>query len=589
MPASIGGKLIALTFDDGPGPYTSRLLDGLAARGVKATFFMLGQNVERYTKTVRRIYDEGHQVASHTYDHPALTTKSDSQVCWQINHTADILNEITGLNTNYLLRPPYGDCNSRILSLIGTPAILWSIDPEDWKSRNAYTVRDRIVSNAFDGAIILAHDIYSTTVDGALMAVDKLLAQGYEFVTVSELFRRRGISLENGKRYYSCKPTGTDLGPITAPVIRQEPVYGGMSVAITAAAGAKIYYTTDGSRPTGNSAVYKAPFAVREGQVIRAFASFNLNGGYGPESRLTVTGGVTFQIPTVRAENGYIVFDNPNPNTDVRMTMDQTWPQPYSMRYSEPIPMFDGVLYYRVVGMGGMGTVYYIYVSKRGNLYWDVPVENWYFETVDRAVSLGLFHGVDEYAFWPEGELTRGMFVTVIRRLLEMKGYVLTVPETTGFSDVPDNLWYSEAVAWAAAEQLVLGYEDATFRPERSITREEMCVILDRVIQWLEQRSDEQPEDTASETEPGETAIPTEETEPQETEPEEMPEPDEKPIKPEFSDTEKISPWALESVARMTQLGLILGRENRCFFPQSITTRAEAATVILRLYDLLTV
>ena len=96
---SKGGKLIALTFDDGPGPYTRRLLEGLAKRGVKATFFMLGQQAENYDVTAGLVRDAGHQIASHTYDHPQLSKKTDSQVRWQISHTADILNRITGYGT----------------------------------------------------------------------------------------------------------------------------------------------------------------------------------------------------------------------------------------------------------------------------------------------------------------------------------------------------------------------------------------------------------------------------------------------------------------------------------------------------------
>lgn len=230
---SKGGKLIALTFDDGPGPYTRRLLEGLAKRGVKATFFMLGQQAENYDVTAGLVRDAGHQIASHTYDHPQLSKKTDSQVRWQISHTADILNRITGYGTHYLVRPPYGDYNSRVLSLLDNPAILWSVDPLDWKYRNADTVCTNIVNGAHDGAIVLAHDIHSTTVDGVLMAIDKLQAKGYEFVTVNELFRRRGVSLEKGHTYSSCKPTGTDLGPVNAPTVTEA----GGKVTITADKG----------------------------------------------------------------------------------------------------------------------------------------------------------------------------------------------------------------------------------------------------------------------------------------------------------------------------------------------------------------
>lgn len=278
---SKGGKLIALTFDDGPGPYTRRLLEGLAKRGVKATFFMLGQQAENYDVTAGLVRDAGHQIASHTYDHPQLSKKTDSQVTWQISHTADILNGITGYGTHYLVRPPYGDYNSRVLSLLDNPAILWSVDPLDWKYRNADTVCTNIVDGAFDGAIVLAHDIHSTTVDGVLMAIDKLQAKGYEFVTVNELFRRRGVTLEKGHTYSSCKPTGTDLGPVSVPTVTEA----GGQVTISADKGTTIYYTLDGSSPLASGKVYTGPFAAKSGQTVRAVAAYNRNGAPAPRPR----------------------------------------------------------------------------------------------------------------------------------------------------------------------------------------------------------------------------------------------------------------------------------------------------------------
>ena len=225
--ATKGGKLIALTFDDGPSYYTSRLLDGLKERGAKATFFILGQMAESNPDLVRREYREGHQVAQHTYSHVQLSAKTDEQIKWQLEKTDAILNDILGKDFKFVLRPPYGDNNARVLAAIGRPAFNWSIDPVDWRDRNADTVCNRIVNAAFDGAIILVHDIHSTTIPGALRAIDRLQAQGYEFVTISELFRRRGVPTYDGKLYVSCKPTGTDLGPFEAPTMTETPVYGG--------------------------------------------------------------------------------------------------------------------------------------------------------------------------------------------------------------------------------------------------------------------------------------------------------------------------------------------------------------------------
>ena len=212
--AASGSKLVALTFDDGPGPHTDRLLDGLKARGVQVTFFMVGTNVENYPDTVARVYREGHQVANHSYDHSDLTDLSDSGVRSQIQRTNALLDLACGKGSTYLVRAPYGSTNARVRAAVGAPLVYWSVDPEDWKYRNAETVKNKIVKDAYDGAIILIHDIHSTSVDGALAAIDIMQSQGYEFVTVRELFRRRGQSMENGTQYYSCKPNGTDLGPV---------------------------------------------------------------------------------------------------------------------------------------------------------------------------------------------------------------------------------------------------------------------------------------------------------------------------------------------------------------------------------------
>lgn len=271
-------KLIALTFDDGPGQYTGKLLDALAQRNVKVTFFILGCNAQIYPDTVRRAYNEGHQIANHTYSHGVLTGQSDEKVKSEITKTTEILNEICGGETEYLLRPPCGECDERILSLAGCPAVTWSVDPMDWRDQNAQTVADRITDAAYDGAVILAHDLYETTVDGAVMAIDRLQQEGYEFVTVNELFRRRGLALKNGSLYCRCRPTGTQLPAISQPVISVETATDGVCVTMRADEGAKIYYTTDGTEPSRNSKVYTEPVVLHQTCTLRAVAVYQFNG-----------------------------------------------------------------------------------------------------------------------------------------------------------------------------------------------------------------------------------------------------------------------------------------------------------------------
>lgn len=197
-------KLIALTFDDGPSSATTPLLlDGLAERGVHATFFLVGSMAADNHATVRRIADEGHQLGLHTYDHSSaqgLSGLSEPQFRAQVDTTRDLLTALTG-QTSFVFRPPYGFVDDSVRLWADAPIILWSVDTEDWRDQNAERIARHIISHAEDGAIVLLHDIFASSVDGALAAIDVLLAQGYRFVTVDELFAARGITLLDGEIY----------------------------------------------------------------------------------------------------------------------------------------------------------------------------------------------------------------------------------------------------------------------------------------------------------------------------------------------------------------------------------------------------
>ena len=201
-----GPPLVALTFDDGPSSVTTPvLLDGLAKRGIRATFFLVGSMAADNHATVRRMADEGHQLGVHTYDHSlqrGLTGLSEAQFRGQVDTTRDLISALTG-QTDFMFRPPYGFVDDSVRKWAESPIILWSVDPEDWKDQNAERVAEHIISHARDGAIILLHDIFQTSVEGALKAADALMAQGYRFVTVEELFAERGVTPERGKVYNS--------------------------------------------------------------------------------------------------------------------------------------------------------------------------------------------------------------------------------------------------------------------------------------------------------------------------------------------------------------------------------------------------
>ena len=200
-PMAVQEKYVALTFDDGPWPETTeRLLDGLAERDAKVTFFLIGEQIAGYEDIVRRMADEGHQVGNHTYTHMDLSRGDPSERLREIAETDETLRALLGDGT-YWLRPPWGFLAPRTAAAVGTPMVYWSLDTEDWRRLDADAVALDIIEHARDGDIILLHDPYPTSVEAALRAIDALTPQGYRFVTLEELFRQKGVEPELGKLY----------------------------------------------------------------------------------------------------------------------------------------------------------------------------------------------------------------------------------------------------------------------------------------------------------------------------------------------------------------------------------------------------
>ncbi|RYI22438.1 hypothetical protein EVU97_08600 [Dermacoccus sp. 147Ba] len=178
-------KCIALTFDDGPGPDTNSILDTLEKKKARATFFTLGPAVQAAPATVRRMVKLGMGVGNHSWSHPQFTTLTDAQVTSEITRTADVLKKITGSDP-VAVRPPYG-AYTEATPHAGAPFVLWDIDTEDWKNRNADTTTKRVVDGAHPGAIVLMHDIHPSTAKAVPGIVDELQKQGYTLVTIDEL------------------------------------------------------------------------------------------------------------------------------------------------------------------------------------------------------------------------------------------------------------------------------------------------------------------------------------------------------------------------------------------------------------------
>lgn len=178
---------IALTFDDGPHPvYTPKLLDGLKERNVKATFFVVGKNIEGREDIIKRMDEEGHLIGNHTYDHVKITGLPEEEACTQITKTSELVKEITGKNTEFV-RPPFGAWDKKLECGFEMFPVLWSIDPLDWTTKNVDAVVQKVLSRAEENSIILLHDYYDSSVEAALKIVDALLERGFEFVTVDEL------------------------------------------------------------------------------------------------------------------------------------------------------------------------------------------------------------------------------------------------------------------------------------------------------------------------------------------------------------------------------------------------------------------
>lgn len=179
-------KRITFTFDDGPSIYTPQILDILAKYNIKATFFILGQRVNSHSTLIQRIYEEGHELANHSYGHPALDRLSDQQILSEVNRTNQAVYDLTGYQMRYL-RPPYGSSNTRVDQLIPMEFVYWNIDPLDWKYRNKDSIVNQIRIQARNDGIILMHDLYQSSVDALEASILYLLSQGYEIVGLSEI------------------------------------------------------------------------------------------------------------------------------------------------------------------------------------------------------------------------------------------------------------------------------------------------------------------------------------------------------------------------------------------------------------------
>lgn len=193
---------VALTFDDGPSSFTDRLLDCLEKNQVKATFFMVGEEINNFPDTVQRMEALGCELGNHSYTHVDFTTLSSEDMSAEIAGVDELLMNLVGHGAT-VVRPPYGSVNDSVRATVGTPMILWSIDTLDWETQDAQQTVDTVMENVTDGSIILMHDIFSASVDAVEMLVPQLISEGYELVTIHEMAKRKGVELQTGITYGS--------------------------------------------------------------------------------------------------------------------------------------------------------------------------------------------------------------------------------------------------------------------------------------------------------------------------------------------------------------------------------------------------
>lgn len=193
--------MIALTFDDGPGEYTEELINCLVENNAKATFFMLGQNVEAYPEIAKELSDAGMELGNHSYSHPNLVTIGAEAAAQQVSNTDAALKAATGFEAT-VMRPPGGSFNDSVKAAIDHPLIIWSIDTRDWATKSEEQTYQVVMDNAQDGSVVLMHDIHEWSVKAAIRMIPDLIAKGFKLVTVSELAEAKGKTLQSGNAYY---------------------------------------------------------------------------------------------------------------------------------------------------------------------------------------------------------------------------------------------------------------------------------------------------------------------------------------------------------------------------------------------------
>ena len=198
-------KLCAITYDDGPSQNTDMILDTLEQYDAKATFFVVGTQADYYRDELRREYEMGMEIGSHTYEHPILSFISAEEIEETMSKNDNLINELIGF-TPEIMRPTGGGVNDTVRTTVTKPMIQWDVDTLDWETKNPEQTIATSLEEVQEGSVILMHDLYEATAIASQTLIPSLQAQGYKLVTISELATQYGYTLEPGVEYYDFYP-----------------------------------------------------------------------------------------------------------------------------------------------------------------------------------------------------------------------------------------------------------------------------------------------------------------------------------------------------------------------------------------------
>ena len=214
VPDRDASRLVALTFDDGPSPYTDQILDVLETYRVKASFMMLGVQVEKYGAVLPRMAALGNTLGNHSYSHAEMLDVTAEDVLWQFEAADQLIEAYAGERAK-VVRFPYGDYTKELVAAVGKPQIYWDVDSLDWDSQERSAIQTEIWTQIQGGCIILMHDIYPETAAAVAELIPALLEAGYEPVNIEELAASRGYELKSGVTYFSFKDKNLEEGRVT--------------------------------------------------------------------------------------------------------------------------------------------------------------------------------------------------------------------------------------------------------------------------------------------------------------------------------------------------------------------------------------